>query len=396
MNNNEYTEQESGVQGLEGAFARSFGHALAKLLAWAWRFCADRQAVASLLGRYSAHLGVLLLVFFFLLFSRATFAQIGKANTPSTDGRVVAEPLATPTLEGRGGVRVWHSSAAEAGIARQVLPHTMVPDRERLEVITYTLQPGDTIFGVAEYFGLSPYTVVWSNMEILQGAPWLVQPGLTLYIPPVDGAYHTVAADESVESIAETYEVDPVVLYNMWNNLEDGQSLQEGQLLVVPGAVGEDFDWEAPAVAYGVSSASYSSGFCGDINVTGPGANGWFGLPTGSYAVSGWYFGDARNPSHIGLDYRCRLGDPIYASDNGVVVFAGWSGGYGNLVKVDHGNGFVTYYAHLDSIWVGCGEAVYQGSVVGPCGTTGWSTGPHLHYEIRKNGVPQNPQLYEP
>jgi hypothetical protein len=93
MNNNEYTEQESGVQGLEGAFARSFGHALAKLLAWAWRFCADRQAVASLLGRYSAHLGVLLLVFFFLLFCRATFAQIGKANTPPTDGRVVAEPL---------------------------------------------------------------------------------------------------------------------------------------------------------------------------------------------------------------------------------------------------------------------------------------------------------------
>ncbi len=92
-------------------------------------------------------------------------------------------------------------------------------------------------------------------------------------------------------------------------------------------------------------------GLCGDINVTGPGANGWFGLPTGSYAVSGWYFGDARNPSHIGLDYRCRLGDAIYASDNGVVVFAGWSGGYGNLVKVDHGNGFVTYYAHLDSIW---------------------------------------------
>jgi len=89
-----------------------------------------------------------------------------------------------------------------------------------------------------------------------------------------------------------------------------------------------------------------------------------------------------------GLDYRCRLGDPIYAADGGTVIFAGWGGGYGNLVRVDHGNGFVTYYAHFSSF--------AQGQVVGYCGTTGASTGPHLHYEIRLNGVPQNPALYEP
>ena len=119
-------------------------------------------------------------------------------------------------------------------------------------------------------------------------------------------------------------------------------------------------------------------------------------MPTGSYSVSGWYFGDPRNPGHIGLDYRCSLGDPIYAADNGVVTYAGWSGGYGNLVKVSHGNGYVTYYAHFSAFGVGCGEPVYQGQIVGYCGSTGWSTGPHLHYEIRKNGVPQNPQLFEP
>jgi len=396
MDTNKYSSQESGVQKLKGAVSRSFGRALADVMARAWRLCGDRQAVASLLGRYSAHLGVLALTLLLFVFGRATFAQISSANTPNSSSRVVAEPLATPTVAGGGGVRAWQLTASQGGIARKAIPHTFVPERQRLEVITYTLQAGDTIFGLAEQFNLSPYTIVWSNMEPLQGAPWLVQPGLTLYIPPVDGAYHTVAAGESIESIAEDYEIEPLALVNDWNGIGLGDSLREGQLLVVPGGTGADFDWEAPAPAPGVGSASYSSGFCGDVNVTGPGANGWFVLPTGSYAVSGWYFADPRNPTHIGLDYRCHLGDAIYSADNGVVVFAGWSGGYGNLVKVDHGNGYVTYYAHLDSIWVSCGQAVYQGSVVGPCGTTGYSTGPHLHYEIRKNGVPQNPQLFEP
>ena len=141
--------------------------------------------------------------------------------------------------------------------------------------------------------------------------------------------------------------------------------------------------------------ASASWGYCGDTAVSGPGATGWFILPTGSSLVSGWYFHDVRNPGHIGLDYKCSLGDPIYAADNGVVIFAGWGGGYGNLVRVSHGNGYQTYYAHFNSFAVGCGEPVYQGQILGYCGTTGWSTGPHLHYEIRLNGVPLDPQLFE-
>ncbi len=86
----------------------------------------------------------------------------------------------------------------------------------------------------------------------------------------------------------------------------------------------------------------------------------------------------------------------IVAADAGVVVWAGWNGGYGNLVRVRHGNGYETYYAHFNAYAVSCGEPVYQGQILGYCGTTGWSTGPHLHYEIRYNGVPQNPQLFEP
>jgi murein DD-endopeptidase MepM/ murein hydrolase activator NlpD len=132
------------------------------------------------------------------------------------------------------------------------------------------------------------------------------------------------------------------------------------------------------------------------VSFTGPGANGWFTLPTGSSRVSGWYFRDPRNPGHIGLDYACRAGDPLYAADSGVVTIAGWNGGYGILVELNHGNGFVTRYGHFSEIIVGCGEPIYQGQLLGYCGSTGWSSGAHLHFEIRHNGVPQDPQIYLP
>jgi murein DD-endopeptidase MepM/ murein hydrolase activator NlpD len=79
-----------------------------------------------------------------------------------------------------------------------------------------------------------------------------------------------------------------------------------------------------------------------------------------------------------------------------VVTIAGWHGGYGILVELNHGNGFVTRYAHFDSIAVGCGHTVYQGNLLGYCGNTGWSSGAHLHFEIRHNGVPQDPMAYQP
>ncbi len=388
--------------------SRIIGQVVGRLTAVIWRWGNDRRIVAAFVGRYSAHAAILALALLVGVIGRLAFVPLNAAVNisgaessalVSSSKSAFAEAVAEPTMPVSNiSVQRQFANQMNRAVFRQALPRTNLPERVRLEVITYTVQSGDSIFGIADQFDLSAYTIAWANMETLQGAPYLIQPGLTLFIPPVDGVYHTVMQGETSDSIAEQYEIPTEVIYNQWNDVEPGRPLAVGTQLVIPNGVGDEVEWEPPSpepVAPGVGIASASWGYCGDTAVSGPGATSLFILPTGSTLVSGWYFHDYRNPGHIGLDYKCSLGDPIYAADNGVVVFAGWSGGYGNLVRVSHGNGYETYYAHFNGFAVSCGEPVYQGTVLGYCGTTGWSTGPHLHYEIRFNGVPQDPQLFE-
>ncbi|MBL8046268.1 MAG: M23 family metallopeptidase [Anaerolineales bacterium] len=127
--------------------------------------------------------------------------------------------------------------------------------------------------------------------------------------------------------------------------------------------------------------------------VAAPVGSGYFVWPTDHHVLVG------RNYTywHPGLDLGGNLGDPLYAADSGAVVYAGWNNyGYGNLVIIDHGNGWHTLYAHFNEIYVACGEAVTQGDVIGAAGTTGNSTGPHLHFEMRYNGGYVSPWNYLP
>lgn len=345
-------------------------------------------------GRYGGHLSLMLGVLVMSLLGGGTvLSRASELSSHAVTATPLPRPMPTPLP----------TEEPEAlTIVRQAVPKTSVPDRPRGEVFIYTVQEGDTVYSIAEKFGLRPETIVWANREVLQDAPWMIEPGLPLYILPVDGVYHVVQEGDTLFGLAVKYGVSLESLYNYWNDVAPDKPLQIGQLLVIPNGKGPTVAWKPtpPPVTYptrpGAGSAPVSYGSCGNVSVSGPGATGTFILPTGSRYVSGWTFRDPRNPGHIGLDYGLKLGDPVYAADNGVVVFAGWGGGYGNLVKINHGNGYVTYYAHLDAIWVGCGDPVYQGQVIGLGGTTGYSTGPHLHYEIRYNGVPQDPKLYEP
>ena len=384
-------------------FPRPF---LVRVIAWLmtglWRTCVDWRSKRPLFTRVTAHVSVLVLTLLAIAFGGVGLPTLRTAvgGSLSADAALPAAPAAstsaqpTPTVMAAGGGGLRYPEVDT--IARLPVPHTTLPDRVRTGVVTYTIQSGDTIFGIALKFGISPETIVWSNQEALWDAPWLIKPGLELYIIPVDGVLYTVRAQETVAGIAIDYGIETAAIYNEWNDLAQGVALREGQLLVLAGARGEEVDWEPPPLYPSSGAVGSSYGICSGVTVAGPGANGWFVLPTGGSRVSGWYFHDPRNPTHIGLDYGCRLGDPIYAADSGVVTIAGWNGGYGILVELTHGNGFVTRYAHLSELLVGCGTPIYQGQVVGYCGSTGYSTGAHLHFEVRFNGVPQNPQGYLP
>ncbi len=105
-------------------------------------------------------------------------------------------------------------------------------------------------------------------------------------------------------------------------------------------------------------------------------------------------FGARWGGRHNGLDIANKIGTPVEAADGGVVIASEYDGDFGNLVMIDHNNGYVTYYAHLNSMDVAVGDKVIQGQKIGEVGNTGYSTGPHLHFEVRKNGVPTDPSKY--
>lgn len=367
----------------EGWVFRLFSRFFVLTGTFLWRAGVDWQTRRPVLTRYTAHICVVLLA--------VSALALGRLEPP-------AQALGRPSLEAdspqpllvleRG--RPWRPALAPV-LTRLALPHTTIPERPRSSVITYTVQPGDTVFGIAEKFGLTPHTIYWANSEILHDNPHMLWPDMVLNILPVNGVYHTVSEGESVASIADKYNVDPEVLYNEWNDLEEDQPLQAGMHLVIPGGTREFLVWQLPRYSDLHGSAAVGSGVCA-LPPVGLRGNGWFTWPTAGRRISGWTFHDPRNPPHAGIDIGLRTGDPIYAADNGVVAYAGWNDwGYGYLIVLDHGTGYQTYYAHLSAIWVVCGQSVYQGAAIGAGGSTGRSSGPHLHFEIRYEGVPLDP-----
>jgi len=266
-------------------------------------------------------------------------------------------------------------------LQRSAIPFTIVNEDPQQGVRYYTVQAGDTILGIAGKFGLRPESVQWSNPALEQHVD-LIRPGDQIIIPPMDGAVHKVAIGDTLSSIADRYDVsvEDIIGYAGNGLTDNSAALAVGQELMIPGGTRPYV--QSQSIAYAPSA----------VPATAQIGSGAFVWPTSGPINQPYWSG------HPAVDIGGWTGAPVKAADGGYVALAasGWNGGYGNHVIVDHGNGFSTLYAHLNSIYVHTGENVARGQQIGSLGTTGNSTGPHLHLEIRYQGVPRNPMGYLP
>lgn len=233
------------------------------------------------------------------------------------------------------------------------------------QITTYTVKEGDSISEIADRFDVSVNTILWAN-DIKSAN--LVKPGDDLLILPVSGLQYTVRSGDTISGIAKKYGADPEEVA-LFNGLESSADLKAGSDIIVPGGA-------MPTKSTAKSSAGGKSTGSKAL----PAISGFFGNPLPGGKVSQGLHG------YNGIDIAAPSGTPIYAAAAGNVVVAknngGYNGGYGNYIVIDHGNGTQTLYAHMTSTAVS-GGSVAKGDLIGYVGSTGRSTGNHLHFEVR-------------
>jgi murein DD-endopeptidase MepM/ murein hydrolase activator NlpD len=283
-----------------------------------------------------------------------------------------------------------HTEAARA-VPRRLLLDTNIPDRPSTEIITHTVETGDSLFEIAIRYNVKPHTLLWANAQ-LNDNPDLISLGMELLIPPIDGVYYEWQEGDTVEGVAARFEANADELLAWLGNEFDltNPTIPAGTKVMVPGGHREFRSWVIPTIPRGragVISSVLGPGTC-EGGYEGAYGSGTFVWPAGNHKLSGNDYWEG----HLAIDIGAGEGAHIYAADSGVVVFAGGAyGGYGNMVMVDHGNGYQTLYAHMSSVSVNCGQSVSQGGIIGYSGSTGNSTGAHLHFEARYMGGFINP-----
>jgi murein DD-endopeptidase MepM/ murein hydrolase activator NlpD len=253
-----------------------------------------------------------------------------------------------------------------ASTGKDVIPWPNAAGRTKIQF--YTAQYGDTLWSVAAQYELDLDTLRWSNPE-LERNPDVLAEGTELRILPVQGLYHAIEPGDTIEAIAARYGVAPQDITNYPpNGLFPPYHLADIEGLIIP---------------YGRK----------DINIPRPSLSLDFPLAWPVVgAITGGFEAD-----HQALDIGAPYGSTVYAADDGTIVYADWAlEGYGYTVVIDHGNGRQSWYNHLKGALLPAGNVVSRGTPIGEVGSTGHSTGPHLHFEVRVNGEQVNPLDYLP
>lgn len=264
------------------------------------------------------------------------------------------------------------------------IQNTATPIRHEVE--TYTVQGGDTISGIATKFDVTNHTILWANGL---GEDDLIKPGQTLKIPPTSGYLYSVKKGDTLASILKKYGGKEQDVLDA-NALPTADAIQPGQQIIIPG--GEPPAPPAPVVTPRRSLLAQI--------FTGPSSNpppstkatgAKFIWPTPNHHINQYY----RGSIHTGIDIEGDYSSPIYAAASGTVTFAAYDrSGYGLHIVISHGNGYQTLYGHASKIFVKTGQHVSQGQTIAMVGSTGRSTGTHLHFEVRTGGGFLNPLIF--
>jgi murein DD-endopeptidase MepM/ murein hydrolase activator NlpD len=289
-------------------------------------------------------------------------------------------------------------------IAANTSLDTLVPkDRGRRSVEEYIVKNGDTISSIASYYQISTESILWANDMNKND---YIKPGDVLDIPPGNGVVITVKSGDTLASLAKKYDaVEQAIADDNW--LEYPFTLTKGQVLFIP-----DGSMPVVTVAKPTYASNYTTGSSYTVTNVGtadPNVGKFLSWPVqgGAGVISQYY----RGYYHRGVDIASRALPNIVAPASGTIIFAGCApgcycpalgstyggSGYAWSIQIDHGNGYTTWYGHLSNIYVRSGQSVTKGQVIGKMGSTGRSTGPHLHWELRRGtayGTDINPLVY--
>ncbi len=312
------------------------------------------------------------------------------ASEAEAVGSAYAESVASDTSLPE--MNTYEVADSSEDVKREASAVTHIPENQRTEAVTYTIQEGDSIYGIAQEYDLEPETILWSNYNVLYDDAHNISVGDELIIPPDDGIYVEWKESDDLQRLADKYRVEVEdVLACPANKLDmTDPVIEAGDFILFPGGYRETAAFNPVVYEYsansGVKKVISGPGGCEwDYKAYGTGSFVW---PTANHTMTGNDFWSG----HMGIDIGTVEGGPIYAADSGTVIYAGSiSGGYGIMVMIDHGNGYQTLYAHNSAVAVSCGQAVTQGQLIAYGGSTGNSTGPHCHFEVRYGGGYVNP-----
>jgi murein DD-endopeptidase MepM/ murein hydrolase activator NlpD len=352
-----------------------------------WLEMLARLGLSETVTKIGTGILTLVLVFAVIWLMRPVF-QGEPAATPVASAEKIGLPTAAPAVD---LASLPQFKASTNGVPRGAMLHTNIPARPRQDIVKYTIAKGDTVIAIAAKYNLKPQTIMFGNYYTLRDDPHNLTIGAELNILPVDGYYYEWQAGDGLNGVARGLNVTPEDIINYPLNKLDmatigsfsNPNIKPGTWLIIPGGTRPYTSWSAPVGVTRTNPAVarvMGAGSCGKVSDGAVGL-GYFIWPTIEHFLSGFDYSPDTN--HRGIDISGNTGQPIFSVDAGVIVYAGWNDwGYGNMIMVDHGNGWQSLYGHLNSIGVICGQSVDQGTVIGTLGSTGNSSGSHLHFEL--------------